>query len=182
MAEPLADLVYVVGSAVFLAVATVAIVRGLSKWLRSLDGKLSPELRVDLAAWLTLAGGVALLAFFSVWIETGERSVPPRDDPFFTMGRLISGCIVPFALLYVGGLRSATTRIPERARALVRAGLLALVVAVIAVSEARLSTGAARSEYNWFRLEHVAYGPCAAAHAPTYPITGALPAGRPAPR
>ncbi len=113
-----------------------------------------------------------MLAFFSIWIQTGERSVPPRDDPFFTMGRLISGCIVPFALLYVGGLGTVTGWISERARAPVRAGILGVVVATIAISEARLSAPPARSEYNWFHLESVEYGPCAA--TPSWRKTSAL--------
>ena len=161
MTDPVADALYVATSAVFLAVATFVIARELSRWLRDRRRDLSPELRVDLGAWLTVAGGVALLAFFSIWIETGERSVPPRDDPFFTMGRLISGCMVPFALLYMHGLGAATTWLSERARAFARAGLLVLVVATIVVSEAWLSMGPARSNYNWFHLQSVEYGPCA---------------------
>jgi hypothetical protein len=78
------------------------------------------------------------------------------------MGRLISGCIVPFALIYVEGLRAATSWIPERARASLRAGLFGLVVATLVISEAWLSEPPARSEYNWFHLRHVEYGPCAA--------------------
>jgi 4-amino-4-deoxy-L-arabinose transferase-like glycosyltransferase len=162
MSDPAADFVYVVTSGVLLTVATLVIARELVKWLRSRRLDLSPELRVDLGAWLTLVGGVLLLAFFSVWIETGVRSVPPRDDPFFTMGRLISGCIVPFALLYVRGLGAATAWISGRARALVRAVVFGLVVAVVVLSESRLSMGPVRSEYNWFHLESVEYGPCAA--------------------
>ena len=162
MAHSWADAVYVATSGFFLAAATVAVARELVRWGRNRRRGPSAESSVDVAAWLTLAGGVALLAFFSIWIETGERSVPPRDDPFFTMGRLISGCIVPFALLYVRGLRSLTTWIPESARAAVRAGLFGLVVAAIVISEVWLSEPPARSEYNWFRLESVEYGPCAA--------------------
>jgi hypothetical protein len=161
MADPLADLVYVASSGVFLLVATLVIAWELKELLRNRQRGASPALRVDLGALLTVAGGVAVLAFFSVWIMTGERSVPPRDDPFFTMGRLISGCMVPFALLYLRGLGAITKWIPGSARAFVRGGLLAVILATIATSELRLSEGAVRSEYNWFRLEHVHHGPCA---------------------
>jgi hypothetical protein len=91
MAHPWADAVYVATSGVFLAAATVAIARECARWLGNRRSSLPAQPSVDLGAWFTVAGGVALLAFFSIWIETGERSVPPRDDPFFTMGRLISG-------------------------------------------------------------------------------------------
>jgi hypothetical protein len=162
MSHSWADAVYLVTSGIFLAAATVAVGRGLAWWLRDRHRELDAEMRVGISAWLTVAGGVALLAFFSIWIQTGERSVPPRSDPFFTMGRLISGCIVPFALLWVYGLATATGRLPERVRAPLRAGILGVVVATIGVSEAWLSASPARSEYNWFRLESVEYGPCAA--------------------
>jgi hypothetical protein len=160
MAHTWADAVYVATSGVFLVVATVAVARECARWLR--NRRLPAQPNADLGAWLTVAGGVALLAFFSIWIETGERSVPPRDDPFFTMGRLISGCIVPFALLYVRGLGATTTWISERARASVRAGLFGLVVATIAISEVWLSERPARSEYNWFHLVSAEHGRCAA--------------------
>ena len=162
MAHSWADAVYVITSGIFLAAATLVVARGVVRWLRERRGALSAESSVQTGAWLTVAGGVALLAFFSIWIVTGERSVPPRNDPYFTMGRLISGCIVPFVLLYVCGLRSVTTWIPESARATARAGLLGLVVATVVISEAWLSEPPSRSEYDWFRLQHVEYGPCAA--------------------
>lgn len=163
MAQPWADAVFVATSGVFLAAATIVLAREFVRWGGSGRRDLPAQLSVDLGVWLTVAGGVALLAFFSIWIQTGELSVPPRGDPYFTMGRLISGCIVPFALLYVRGLGAVTTWIPARARASVRAGLLGLVVATIVISEAWLSARPARSEYNWFHLESVEYGPCAAA-------------------
>lgn len=162
MSHPWADAVYVTTSGIFLAAATFVVALGLVRWLRDRRPDLSAESRVQTGAWLTVAGGMAVLAFFSIWIETGELSVPPRRDPYFTMGRLISGCIVPFALLYVCGLRSVTSWISERARAPARAGILGLVLAAIVISEAWLSAPPARSEYNWFRLERVEYGPCAA--------------------
>jgi hypothetical protein len=161
MAHPWADAVYVATSGVFLALATAVVGHELARWLRDRRRDLSAELRVHLAAWLTLAGAVALLAFLSLRFEFPERAVPSRDDPYFTMGRLISGCIVPFALLYVRGLGAATRWIPERARASVRAGLVGLVLVTIVSSEAWLSVRPARSEYNWFHLQSVQYGPCA---------------------
>ena len=39
---------------------------------------------------------------------------------------------------------------------------VALVVATLVISEAWLSAPAARSEYNWFHIRQVEYGPCAA--------------------
>jgi hypothetical protein len=162
MAQGWADAVYVATSAIFLAAATLVVARGLLRWLREGRAALSDESSVQTAAWLMVAGGVGLLAFFSIWILTGERSVPPRSDPFFTMGRLIAGCTVPFVLLYVCGLGSATTWIPGRARAAVRAVLLGLVVTTVLVSEVWLSMPAARSEYGWLRLPRAEFGPCAA--------------------
>lgn len=162
MAQPWADAVYVATSGIFLLAATVAIAMGLSRWHRTRQRDLSAELRVDLGAWLTVVGAVALLALLSLRFDFPERlAVPSRDDPYFTNARLISGCIVPFALLYVRGLAAVTTWLTERARAAVRAGIFGLVVATILISEVWLSERPARSEYNWFHIESVEYGPCA---------------------
>ena len=163
MAQPWVDAVYVATSGVFLVAATVAILRGFSRWHRSRQRGLPAELRVDLGAWLTVAGAVALLALLSFRFDFPERlAIPSRDDPYFTNARLISGCIVPFALLFAPGLQTVTAWISQRTRAAVRAGLFGLVVATIVISEVWLSVGPARSEYNWFHLESVEYGPCAA--------------------
>jgi len=163
MAHAWADAIYVATSGVFLVAATVAIVRGFSRWHRSRQRELPAELRVDLGAWLTVAGAVALLALLSLRFDFPERlAIPSRDDPYFTNARLISGCIVPFALLFARGLQTVTAWISQRTRAAVRAGLFGLVVATIVISEGWLSVGPARSEYNWFHLESVDYGPCAA--------------------
>jgi len=163
MAQPWADAVYVATSGIFLMAATVAIAMGLSRWHRTRQRDLSAELRVDAGAWLTVVGAVALLALLSLRFDFPERlAIPSRDDPYFTNARLISGCIVPFALLYVRGLGAITTWISGRARTSVRSGLLGLVLATILISEIWLSERPARSEYNWFHLHSVEYGPCAA--------------------
>jgi hypothetical protein len=181
MAHPWADAVYLATSAAFLVAATLAIARGISRWHRARQRDLPAELRTDLAAWLTVVGAVALLALLSLRFVFPERlSIPSRDDPYFTNARLISGCTVPFVLLYVRGLGVVSRWIPRRAGGSIRASLLGLVLATMVVSEARLSVRPARSEYNWFHLESVEHGPCAATPPSRTGTSGATDAQAPA--
>ena len=77
---------------------------------------------------------------------------PTASRPYFIQGRLISGVLLPFLLVYVRGLEVATARLPARAaRALGWAALVALALA-IALSELSLSWPVFASEYNAYHL------------------------------
>jgi len=181
MAHTWADAIYVATTGIFLTAVTVAIARGIVRWHRTREQEPAAELRTDAAAWLAVTGAVALLGLLSLQFHFPERlPVPSRDDPYFTNARLISGFILPFALLYVRGLGAVTSWVSERARASARVGLFGLVVAAISISEVWLSERPAHSEYNWFHLVSAQHGRCAA--TPRWP-TGASPArGAQAPR
>jgi hypothetical protein len=176
MAHAWADAIYVATTGIFLTAATVAIAGGIVRWHRSREREPASELRTDAAAWLAVTGAVALLGLLSLQFHFPERlPVPSRDNPYFTNARLISGFILPFALLYVRGLGAVTSWISERARASVRAALFGLVVATIAISEIWLSELPARSAYNWFHLVSAEQGGCAP--TPRWPSGASPPPG-----
>ena len=72
--------------------------------------------------------------------------------PYFVQGRLISGVLVPFLVLYLRGIQVATSPLPGRARAPAAWCCVAAVVAVVVVSEIALSSKIFLSEYNWYHL------------------------------
>jgi hypothetical protein len=106
----------------------------------------------ETAALVSVATGVAILAFLSLVFVFHETSSPSVDYPFFVQGRLISGVLAPFAWLYVRGIEEGARRAPERLRSGLAWGALALVVAVALVSEAWLTVPVFASAYNGFHL------------------------------
>ena len=77
---------------------------------------------------------------------------PPVSHPYFVQGRLISGVLLPFLLVYVRGLEVATSRLPAHtARAAGWLTLGALVLAVL-VSELVLVWPVFASAYNAYHL------------------------------
>ncbi|MBI3876359.1 MAG: hypothetical protein HY300_10475 [Verrucomicrobia bacterium] len=92
---------------------------------------------------------VLFLAALSLAFDFGNCPYPSRAHPFFTSGRLASGVMIPFALLYVRGLDFLL-----RGR---RSGWLAFwIIAAFAVAmtanELWLTKPAFASPYNWFHL------------------------------
>jgi hypothetical protein len=102
-----------------------------------------------LVATLTAVATLALLSLLFVFHET---SSPSSAYPYFTEGRLISGVLVPFALLYVRGIEEATARLPARWAGRAGWAVLGAVVAMAAFSEVVLTAPVFRSDYNWFHL------------------------------
>jgi hypothetical protein len=136
------DILYIVSSAVFLAVS----IAGL---LRSKAGE--DELR-RVAVWmslLVLAVSVLFLAFMSMRYDFGECAYPSADKPYFTSGRLIAGVILPFLILYIDGLQRILTKL-RCTRALLTA--VGVIVAVITISEITLSRSVFANPNNWFHL------------------------------
>jgi len=104
------------------------------------------------ALWLAFCsfGSVAaFLVFISIVFDFGNCYYPSPAYPYFTSGRLMSGALVPFALLFVFGLDRILDFVKsDRNRLLV----LGAIMLVITISEVVLSAPAFASQYNWFHL------------------------------
>jgi hypothetical protein len=95
---------------------------------------------------------VAILAWLSLRFSYGATTNPSLARPWFANGRLISGALVPFALLFVRGIERGAAALPERAREPGAWAALAAILAVMSVSEGLLAAPVFGSPYNWFHL------------------------------
>jgi hypothetical protein len=133
----IADGFYAISTLIFVAAAIVGLWKrtGLTAFQRQAIG----------SAILVFLVGVASLALLSIQFDFGTCINPSRAHPYFTSGRLLSGALVPFAVVYVYGLALTCGRIS--------AGLpVALVVAFVTVSEIWVNRLVFASEHNWFHL------------------------------
>ena len=79
-----------------------------------------------------LLAGVRFLALLSIQFDFGESIGPTRIHPYFTSGRLLSGAMIPFALMYVYGIAFL---LRQAKRAVLPLSIIVGIVVVIAVSE-----------------------------------------------
>jgi len=100
------------------------------------------------ALWL-VAGYVLFLAVISVLFDFHECFYPSRLHPFFVSGRIISGALLPFALMYVIGLEVAVGRLRNRVHP---ALVLVAVMLFTTVSEIVVRSPAFSSAFNFFAL------------------------------
>ncbi len=99
-------------------------------------------------AALTFIAALAFLALLSVRFDFGNCIYPSRAHPYFTSGRLMSGALIPFALLYVYGIGYLLRRVGGVAAIVVVAGIMTFAT----VSEIFINRGVFVSEHNWFHL------------------------------
>src|SRR6266536_985816 len=97
-----ADVFYVISSLLLLGAAIVGLRKraGLSTFQRQAIG----------IAVLSFVISVGFLALLSIQFDFGNCINPSRSHPYFTSGRLLSGALIPFALLYVYGISSLLRR------------------------------------------------------------------------
>jgi hypothetical protein len=138
-----ADLLYLGTTLVLVPLAALGVLRA---------SRPRAERVAEGAALVATLTAVATLALLSLLFVFHETSSPSSAYPYFTEGRLISGVLVPFALLYVRGIEEATARLPARWAGRAGWALLGAVVAMAAFSEVVLTAPVFRSDYNWFHL------------------------------
>jgi hypothetical protein len=143
LAWPWADGFYTATTLAFVALAVL----GLRRRVRGGSKRLAEGM-----ALVTLLASVAILAGLSLMYVFHETSNPTARLPYFVQGRLISGVLVPFLLLYVRGIQVAMARLPGRASPAAAWACLALVAGVAVVSEAALHAQVFGSQYNLFHL------------------------------
>lgn len=137
------DVFYRLSTLVCLALAGLSLTRAA----RPRDARA-----VEVAAFASLLTAAGILAFLSLIFLFHETSSPSVDYPFFVQGRLVSGVLAPFALLYVRGIEEGARLTPAAWRERIAWGALAAVVAVALVSELVLTLPVFASVYNAFHL------------------------------
>jgi hypothetical protein len=112
-----------------------------------LVGVMSVSRLAEMFCLVITAGSILVLMVLSLLFDFGTCRGPSRDFPYFCSGRLVSGALVPFLILYVRGAEILFARLKML-------GLLAILTVVLTMSLARLEflTLAAHSKYNWFHL------------------------------
>lgn len=133
-----ADEFYAVSSLLLLAAAAVGLRKraGFSAFQRQAIG----------SALVIFLAGVAFLALLSIQFDFGNCINPSREHPYFTSGRLLSGALIPFAVVYVYAISWLCRRI-NTALPLIVVGL---IVVFLTTSEIMVNRIALISEHNWF--------------------------------
>jgi hypothetical protein len=138
LALPAIDTLYTASTLLLLVLA-----------LAGLRGREPGRFLAEGLASLALAVATGLLGLLSLVFVFDATTNPSASRPYFLQGRLISGVLLPFLLLYVRGLEVATARLP--ARVLGAAAIVALALAV-SISELALTWPVFASQYNLFHL------------------------------
>jgi hypothetical protein len=140
LGSSLADRFYAISSLLFLGATVAGVIkgRGLSVFQR----------QAIAVAVLSFMAAVGFLALLSIQFDFGNCVNPSRAHPYFTSGRLLSGGLIPFALLYVYGIAYLVRRI----NAVLPLFVLGLIVAFVTTSEILIKRVAFASEHNWFHL------------------------------
>ena len=136
--NPVADGFYATSSLVLLG----AVLVGLRK-----KTDLSTFQRQAIAvAALDFIASVGFLALLSIQFDFGNCINPSRSHPYFTSGRLLSGALIPFALVYVYGISWLFRRFNPALPLLV----LGVLLAFVTMSEIKINRAVFASEHNWF--------------------------------
>ncbi|HEX4349883.1 MAG TPA: DUF2142 domain-containing protein, partial [Verrucomicrobiae bacterium] len=134
---PLLEAGYVVASLTFILLALVHSRRagGGQRWM----------------LWFSfacLAAGVMFLASLSIRFDFGISPDPSRQHPYFIAGRLLTGALIPFLLLFIHGFDRVLRHAPNTAKLTALAALLLVFLAAEAVAMAPVF----HSQYNWYHL------------------------------
>ncbi len=142
MRSAVADRFYLVSSAALAVLFILDFIarRRSTLWLQKM---------AELQSLFLVAGSVLFLAFISLLFDFHECAYPSRAYPFFVSGRIISGALLPFVLIYASGLELVANRLRRWVPPLLVVGLLILF---ITVSEVRVRSAAFSSPYNFFAL------------------------------
>jgi hypothetical protein len=142
LASPGWDFVYGVSSLVFVVVAVAA------SWTWRRESRSAERSVLATSAALFFLS-LAFLATISVVYDFGTCIYPSRAAPYVISGRLASGSLIPFAVLYVSGLDAL---LPRRVPAPLRWACLIVPIVWMTVSEIVMSTMVFASPYNWFHM------------------------------
>ena len=142
LAWPPADAFYWISTTVLVGATAIGLRPGLATATEAQRGAL----RLGLCSFFSSVGYLALL---SIVFDFGKCFYPSQAKPYFTSGRLLTGSLIPFFLVYLYGLEWTAQRL--KSEWLLWWALLGMVV-VMAGSQFAVGLGAFSSQYNWFHL------------------------------
>lgn len=147
IASPMVDMFYTLSSTALLIAAAVALVVRA----RAVPVPRPDRVRADTdtMVWASVILSVACLAALSVSFEYPRSFFPSQQYPYFALGRLIAGALVPFLVLYVDGVAFLTQRFSRVVGPLV---FVASTSLLMTVSEVMLTRHIFANPYNWFHL------------------------------
>ena len=132
----------------FYAISLLVLLGAAVVGLRKQAGLSTFQRQAIAVAALTFVATVAFLVLLSIQFDFGNCINPSRAHPYFTSGRLLSGALIPFALLYVYGIYFLLRRIS----AVLPLIVLGVIVAFVTTSEILINRVVFASEHNWFHL------------------------------
>ncbi len=138
VASPGADWMYVISTTLFIAASVFA--------MRKAKGDERFASVMGLAVFGT---SVLFMGALSTLYDYGECFYPSRAHPYLTSGRLISGTMIPFAVLYLVGLDYLMEKVGLRGK---RWWALGIIMAAILISESVISVPAFQSLYNLYHM------------------------------
>lgn len=130
----------------FYAISSLALFLAALIGLRKNTGLSTFQRQAIAVAALSFIMSIGFLALLSIQFDFGNCVNPSWAHPYFTSGRLLSGALIPFALLYVYGISFLFRRI-NAALPLV---VLGVIVVFAAASEITTNRAVFASEHNWF--------------------------------
>ena len=135
-----ADGFYAISTLVFVAAAIVGLRKrvGLTAFQRQAIG----------SAILIFVASIAFLGLLSIQFDFGNCINPSRAHPYFTSGRLLTGALIPFAIVYVYGVAWVCGRFNARLGIVVLGGVAMFMFA----SEIWVNRVVFLSEHNWFHI------------------------------
>jgi hypothetical protein len=120
--------------------------------LAGLRGREPGRFLAEGLASVALALATLTLAVLSLPFVFGADTNPTASRPYFTQGRLISGVLLPFLLVYVRGLEVATARLPAGIGSRLGWAALGGLALAISISELALTWPVFGSQYNAYHL------------------------------
>lgn len=142
IASNVVDNIYVILTILFLTISVFNVV------VRK-KSSLSLDRYEYMILFLSIIGSVFMLGMLSIMYDFGNCWCPSREYPYFTVGRLILGTLVPVLILFVDGLQSILTFFHQQKYTL---WIILALVLFITASEISISLPAFMSLYNFFHL------------------------------
>ena len=130
----------------FCAISSLFLLGAAIMGLRKRAGLSAFQRQAIGIATLSFVISVGFLALLSIQFDFGSCINPSRGHPYFTSGRLLSGTLIPFALLYVYGISSLLRRVSAVLPLVVLGG----IVVFVTTSEVLINRVVFASEHNWF--------------------------------